>query len=114
MTSDGYAVRETDPIETQQPLAVRPAAVPPIVGRLQAMWDSMRGKVLQIFPTPPGLPQDKDDYLHSVDEIYRNDAYHSLSIEGYTVSVELIERVRAGNWNPDNRDADRQSRNALA
>ena len=114
MTAAGFAVRETDPFETQQPLAARPVAAPPIVGRMQAMWDSMRGKVLEIFPASPGLPQDKDAYLRSVDEIYRNDAYHSLSIEGYTVSVELIERVRVGNWNPDNHDADRQSRDALA
>jgi Fic/DOC family len=35
-------------------------------------------------------------------------------IEGYTVSAELIERVRAGNWNPDHHDADRQNRDALA
>jgi len=26
----------------------------------------------------------------------------------------LIERVRAGNWDPDHHDADRQSRDALA
>ena len=27
-----------------------------------------------------------------------SDAYHSLSIEGYRVSPELIERVRRGSW----------------
>jgi hypothetical protein len=35
-------------------------------------------------------------YLKAVDDIYVNDAYHSLSIEGYRVSPELIERVRTG------------------
>ena len=49
-----------------------------------------------------------------VDDIYRNDAYHSLSIEGYRVTPDLIDRVRAGNWDPDNHDGDRQSRDALA
>ena len=39
---------------------------------------------------------------------------NSLSIEGYRVSEALIERVRAGNWNPDNDENDRQNRNALA
>jgi Fic family protein len=49
-----------------------------------------------------------------VDEIYKSDAYHSLSIEGYSVTPELIERVRSGEWNPDDHFADRESRDALA
>ena len=44
----------------------------------------------------------------------RNDAYHSLSIEGYRVTSEMVDRVRMGNRDPDNRDSDRQSRDALA
>ncbi len=39
-------------------------------------------------------------------------AYHSLSIEGYKVSPELIKKVRTGNWNPDESDSD--ERNAMA
>jgi hypothetical protein len=114
MKSAGYDVRETDPFAPQLVLAALPTTAPPIVGRVRAMWESMRGRVLEIFPEPPGIPQDREKYLQSVDDIYRNDAYHSLSIEGYTVSAELIERVRAGNWNPDHHDADQQSRDALA
>ncbi len=114
MKAAGYDVRETDPFAGQQALAPISASTAPIVGRLQAMWESMREKVLEIFPPPPGLPADRSAYLQSVDEIYRSDAYHSLSIEGYSVSTELIERVRAGNWDPDNHEADRQSRDALA
>ena len=52
--------------------------------------------------------------MKSVDEIYKHDAYNSLSIEGYRVTPELIERVRAGTWNPDAHAADRQNRDALA
>jgi fido (protein-threonine AMPylation protein) len=114
MKSAGYDVRETDPFAPQKVLAALPTTVPPIVGRVRAMWESMRGRVLDTFPEPPGIPQDREKYLQSVDDIYCNDAYHSLSIEGYTVSAELIERVRAGNWNPDHHDADKQSRDALA
>lgn len=43
-----------------------------------------------------------------------NDAYHSLSIEGYQVCPELIERVRSGAWNPDQNAEDHENRNALA
>ena len=78
------------------------------------MWESMRGTVLESFPPPPGLPRDPESFLKFVDDIYRADAYHSLSIEGYSVSVALIERVREGNWDPDRHDDDRQSRDALA
>ena len=46
--------------------------------------------------------------------MYINDAYHSLSIEGYWVSPELIQRVRSGAWNPDQNAEDRENRNTLA
>ena len=50
--------------------ALRPAAAP-IVGRMQAMWESMRDSVIRIFPKAPGLPKDKDGYLRFLDEIYQ-------------------------------------------
>jgi hypothetical protein len=46
--------------------------------------------------------------------MYKSDAYHSLSIEGYSVTPALIERVQRGDWDPDRHDDDRQSRDALA
>ena len=52
--------------------------------------------------------------MHAVDDLYRSDAYHSLSIEGCRVTPDLIERVRSGDWSPEVRAADRQSRDALA
>ena len=39
---------------------------------------------------------------------------HSLSIEGYQVSTELIERVHSGNWNPDYNKNDHNQKNTLA
>jgi fido (protein-threonine AMPylation protein) len=112
MKTAGYDVRASDPFADRVSAAI--AAEAPIAGRMRVMWDLMRGKVLEIFPPPPGLPEDREAYLKSVDEIYLADAYHSLSIEGYSVSADLIERVRGGNWDPDHHDADRQSRDALA
>lgn len=114
MKSVGYDVRESNPFEGQQVLATPRRTVAPIAGRVQMTWESMRGTVIGIFPKAPGLPKNKRAYLHHVEEIYRNDAYHSLSIEGYSVTPEIIDRVRQGNWNPDNDEADRKSRDALA
>src|SRR5690606_38010329 len=114
MKAAGYDVRESDPCEEKQAFGVADSAAAPIVGRLQAMWESMRGPVLEVFPAVPGLPKDREGYLRFIDEIYQADAYHSLSIEGYRVTPELIERVRAGDWDPEDHDADRLSRDALA
>lgn len=114
MEAAGYDVRETDPFLPDQIFGAAPTAASPIVGRMRTMWKSMRGTVLGIFPKAPGLPKNKDKYLALVDDIYRSDAYHSLSIEGYSVTPALIEKVQRGEWNPDHRDDDRRSRDALA
>ncbi len=113
MRAAGYDIRESDPFADGAPLVI-PAAVAPIVGRLNALWESMRGRVIEALPPAPGLPRNPKPYLRLVDDVYRSDAYHSLSIEGYSVSMELIERVKAGNWSPETHEADRQSRDALA
>jgi hypothetical protein len=114
MSAAGYDVRESDPFEPSQAFSVLPPAVAPIVGRMRAVWKSMRDVVADNFPVAPGLPEDKGAYLGFVDDIYKSDAYHSLSIEGYSVTPELLARVQQGNWNPDNHDDDRKSRDALA
>jgi Fic family protein len=114
MKGAGYDVREKDPFQGAKTF-VRPGrATAPIVGRLEMQWEAARVTVLKVFPLPPGLPEDKDAYLRHVDEIYKSDAYHSLSIEGYSVSADMIERVRQGNWNPDRDEKDRKNRDALA
>lgn len=114
MKTAGHAVREGDPFDEDQPTSPLPQAVAPIVGRLRTMWRTMRQEVIEAFPEPPGLPIDRAAYLGFVDEIYRSDAYHSLSIEGYQVSPELVKRVASGNWNPDTNDGDRANRDGLA
>lgn len=114
MKSAGYDVRERNPFEAGQVFTkLRPAGAP-IVGRLQMLWETTRETVIAKFPKGPGLPKDKGAYLHNVEEIYKSDAYHSLSIEGYSVTPDLIERVRQGDWNPERNEQDRKSRDALA
>ncbi|HKD52231.1 MAG TPA: DUF1488 family protein [Candidatus Acidoferrum sp.] len=114
MKGAGYDVREGSPFEAGQILRrpSRPSAA--IVGRVEMLWESMRGKVLASFPKAPGLPADQEAFLRYVDEIYRTDAYHSLSIEGYSVTPGLVERVRQGGWDPEHDAGDRKNRDALA
>jgi fido (protein-threonine AMPylation protein) len=114
MRAANFTIRETDPFAAQQTFGTLRPATAPIVGRMEAMWQAMREPVMAVFPKAPGLPKDRGDYLKFVDEIYKSDAYHSLSIEGYSVTPELIDRVRAGGWDPDHHDDDRKNRDALA
>jgi hypothetical protein len=114
MKNAGYTVLEADPFESAPPIVLDTREASPYVNRIKLMWETMRGPIIDRFPTSPGLPKDVDAYLKHVDEIYVTDAYHSLSIEGYRVSAELIERVRSGAWNPDDDEMDREHRNALA
>jgi len=114
MKRAGYDVRESDPFEAGQTFGRPRAKAAPIVGRLEMMWQAMRDTVIKNFPKAPGLPEDKNAYLRNVDEIYQSDAYHSLSIEGYSVTPDLIEKVRQGGWNPDRNERDRKDRDALA
>jgi Fic family protein len=52
--------------------------------------------------------------LKEVENSYVDDAYNSLSIEGYRVTTELINKVKSGNWNPEDSVADQEARNAMA
>jgi hypothetical protein len=113
MKSAGYDVRERNPFEAEPVLLGAPAVVVPIVKRLRMLWESTRPTVIEAFPKAPGLPQNKRPYLRHIDDIYKSDAYHSLSIEGYSVSPEVIEKVRQGNWSPEEDEEDRKSRDAL-
>jgi fido (protein-threonine AMPylation protein) len=114
MKAAGHDVRITDPFAPEQAFGSLQIGVPPIVGRLQSFWSLHRDDIVGAFPAAPGLPKNTEAYLKFVDEIYQNDAYHSLSIEGYRVTPELIERVRGGAWNPEAREVDRKDRDALA
>ena len=78
------------------------------------MWRAWRNDVLEVFPSPPGLPDFVEGYLKRVDERYVADAYHSLSIEGYQVTSKLIERIAKQGWNPEADTKDREDRNAMA
>jgi hypothetical protein len=113
MKSAGYDVREKDPFEEQAPFAVGTREPSPYVTRVRLMWGAMRKVIIDNFPEAPRKKTSIDAYMKHIGEIYVTDAYHSLSIEGYRVSATLIERVRAGAWDPDSED-DRKERNALA
>lgn len=114
MEAAGYRIRISNPFNEDAPvLAGGARIVSPYVSRIEAMWRVMREEVIEIFPKAPGLPDDAEGYLRNVEEIYVNDAYNSLSIEGYEVTAGLIARVRDGKWDPES-EQDRLQRDVLA
>jgi hypothetical protein len=111
MQAADYEIREQDPFLDRIDFNLPRRELSPYAGCIRLL--QMREAVIKTFPAPPGQPNDVDAYLRHVEDVYVTDAYHSLSIEGYRVSVELIERVRRGNWNPDADEHDRKHADAV-
>jgi len=82
--------------------------------RIRGLWEIHRKGVINRFPAAPGLPKDPLLYINQIDELYKNDAYHSLSIEGYHVTPELIQRVSSGQWETSQHEKNYKDKDALA
>ena len=115
MKSAGYDVRETDPFEQKTTISLSSRERSPYCNRIRLMWFEMRDEVIKVFPKPSAINLiDKANFLKNIDGIYGTDAYHSLSIEKYKVTPELIERVKSGNWNLGDTEDDKKHRDAMA
>lgn len=115
MRALGNQVTESNPFEIPPRIVPGDRIESSYVSRLRLMWASMRDDVANTFPREvPGLPSDVPAFMKAIEDVYVTDAYHSLSIEGYRVTPELIRRVAAGDWNEDIHEQDRQSSDAMA
>lgn len=114
MSKAFFKVEESNPFEVEP---WRPSLISvenPCSHRICALWAKMRVAVEKVFPTLPGPPKNTESYMKEVQDRYIEDAYHSLSIEGYRVTQGLIEKIATGNWNPKDSEKDKNDRNALA
>lgn len=114
MQSAGYNVRESDPFKNLSPVVFNKREVSPAINRISILWHEMREPVIKVFPKSPGIPVNIAAYMKRVEELYISDAYHSLSIEKYRVTPELIERVRSGEWDVNTNPDDKRQRDAMA
>lgn len=114
MQGVGYDVRELDPFNDHLNISFFSKDASPYANRIKIMWSDFRKVILEKFPAAPGLPKNIEKFISSVKEIYVTDAYHSLSIERYQVTPELIDRVRNGSWNAKDNDGDSKQRDAMA
>ena len=110
----GYRVNEVDPFEAYEPCLQKAQSASPYAGRIHAMWHEMRQTVADSMPKPHPLTQGVEEIISTIRDKYKADAYHSLSIEGYQVTPELIENIESGQWNPENDEGDRRQRDVLA
>lgn len=114
MGSVGYDIREMDPFDEPTPIRFKLRENSPHVNRLKLMWLNMRDQVIQVFPEVPGIRSNKNILLEQIEELYTTDAYHSLSIEKYSVTPGMIERVRLGTWDAEGYEEDRKQKDAMA
>lgn len=114
MDAADYKVQEVDPFEDETQIIFGRREVSPYVNRMRLMWHSMRESVIQYFPKAPIAPVDIHGYLAELEDKFVTDAYHSLSIEGYRVTYELIEHVRTGDWNPEQSDESKKHLDTMA
>ncbi|MGF1583805.1 MAG: Fic family protein [Bacteroidales bacterium] len=114
MKSAGYDVRENDPFEEKLSITLSTRDVSPYANRIRLMWHRMRETIISNFPAPKELSSDIAAYLKEVEDNYADDAYNSLSIEGYRVTAELVEKVKSGKWNPEENEADKEARDTMA
>lgn len=114
MQGVGYDVRELDPFNDHLNISFSSKDASPYANRIKLMWLDFRKIIIDKFPAASGVPKNIDTFISSVKEIYVTDAYHSLSIERYQVTPELIDRVRNGSWNAKDNDGDSKQIDAMA
>ncbi|HVE43529.1 MAG TPA: Fic family protein [Gammaproteobacteria bacterium] len=113
----GFQVTESNPFNEPTSTAdaiYRHRIISPYYARIMNMWETMRTQVIAHFPKTKMRKLSFSNLIKSIDSNYVNDAYHSLSIEGYQVSKALIEKIKLGKWNLSENELDLQHRNALA
>ena len=107
-------VQETDPFSEKIDISFGRRAISPYENRIRLMWAQMRESVIKHFPASDAHAVNIKKYMAEVEDKYVTDAYHSLSIEGYRVTPELIELVRSGSWQADESEDHKQHLDAMA
>ena len=86
----------------------------PLYTRIKVLWAQHRETVFAIRPQQAVMDISAEDYLARVEAIRVEDAYHSLSIERYRVTPELIRKVAEGQWDPSGNPQDLRQIDAMA
>lgn len=113
MTKLGYDIRPENPFADKSDISFD-RVLSPYATRIELMWEKMRKQIQELEFRKPGDSIGLQRTLQNMEANYVKDSYHSLSIEGYRVTEDLIEQVRSGKWNPTTNAVDADRKNALA
>ena len=114
MQAADLKVQEQDPFAEKTPVSFGRRDASPYANRIRLMWAQMRASIIAHFPEVTPQATDIKAYIAEVEDKYTSDAYHSLSIEGYRVTRDLIELVRAGNWQAESSEQSKTHLDAMA
>lgn len=111
----GIPLRSDDmPFDATPVFALGQPGRSPLYARVRALWEQHREAVAACKPDAGTIDVPPADYLARVQAIRVEDAYHSLSIERYRVTPELIRKVADEGWDPINDGSDQQQVAAMA
>lgn len=117
MIAAGFTVAEINLFVKKPLIANKIYLKSPYALRIEAYWYKNRDDIINILPKPLFQNPKIQNYkllFKEIDSLYTEDAYHSLSIEGYQVTEDLISKIAKGKWNPDHDQADFNQQNAMA
>jgi len=114
MSGAGFTIIETNPFQEKPLLMGSTILRSPYSARIESLWMKTRADIIELFPQPTRSDKKRKHIIATIDNVYLQDAYHSLSIEGYQVSENLIEKIASGKWQPQQNEEDLKQKNAMA
>jgi|GEM_PF-1460604 len=98
MENAGFKIADSERTAlVMKPKAKEPATSYFIRGKWNSFSELLKAKAATMEFTPQGI----QDVVNKAQKEKIQDAYHSLSIEKYIVSEEMIESIASGQWDPE-------------
>lgn len=109
-----YKVKPKNPFERSTPLLLSTRIESPVVARVELLWKILKAELEEEEVLPNLVNESLEAMLERVDSIYVHDAYNSLSIEGYAVTEELIQKIADGGFDSEVNEGDRKQEATMA
>lgn len=109
-----YSIRPKNPFKRERPILTHTRIKSPAVARIELLWKKFKEELEKNIISPNLANEDLNGVLEKVENIYIHDAYNSLSIEGYAVTEELIQKVADGSFDAEANEDDKKEEAAMA
>ena len=101
MKATGYSIIENNPFQGKTSPPHTNLLKSPYSTRIKTSLRKMHPEIIKPFSTPAKTVKEQKLLLENTDNIYAEDAYHSLSIEEYQASEESIDKIAREAWQPE-------------